>query len=173
MVAVASSRPKPEASLSCSVPQTSFSPASPVRSQHALSVFDVKQGSRWSNRADPAADHWVRFEFLRKADNSRPQPDTDSQLYRISVPRLLHDGPPYLHGRRSDPRRRQLLQTPTLQACNCYHCQPQTMTVEVEKEKDAGFLEKRVAEEGNGDESRKAETTTWQKRLIFGGDFEG
>jgi hypothetical protein len=48
------------------------------------------------------------------------------------------------------------------------------LTVEVEKvNKDAGFLEKRVAEEGSGDETRKAETATWQKRLIFGGDFEG
>jgi hypothetical protein len=42
-VAVASSRPKPESSLSCSVPVTTFSPAPPVRSRHALSVFDVKQ----------------------------------------------------------------------------------------------------------------------------------
>jgi hypothetical protein len=40
------------------------------------------------------------------------------------------------------------------------------LTVEVEKaNKDAGFLEKRVAEEGNDDESRKAETTSWQKKV--------
>ena len=137
MVAVASSRPKPESSLS-SVPLTTFFPALPVRSCLALYVFDVKQGSRRSESGGSGG------------------------------------GPPYLHGGRLDSPRRQLLQPPTLQACNCYHCQPQTLTVEVVKaNKDADFLENRVAEEGNSDESRKAETTTWQKRLIFGGDFEG
>jgi hypothetical protein len=85
-------------------------------------------------------------------------------------------GPPYLHGGRLDsPRRpcRQLLQPPTLQACNCYHCQPQTLTVEMVKANKDALLGEQVAEERNSDESRKAETTTWQKRLIFGGDFEG
>jgi hypothetical protein len=42
----------------------------------------------------------------------------------------------------------------------------------VKANKDA-LLGEQVAEERNSDESRKAETTTWQKRLIFGGDFEG
>lgn len=42
-----------------------------------------------------------------------------------------------------------------------------------ESEQGCWLLGEQGAEERNSDESRKAETTTWQKRLIFGGDFEG
>lgn len=70
----------------------------------------------------------------------------------------LHDRPRYLRGRRSHPRRGH-----------------RTLTVEVETgRKDAGFLEKRVAEEGSGDESREGRgdddmAKNW--RLRFGGGF--
>jgi hypothetical protein len=106
MVAVASSRPKPEASLSCSVPLTSFTPVSPVRSRHALSVFDVKQGSR---RSELGGSGGGPLGSIRIPSQRRQQPTTKVVA---STAEHRHPTPPYLCAKAA-PRRSTLPPWPT------------------------------------------------------------
>jgi hypothetical protein len=109
MVAIASSRPKPESSLSYFVPLTSFSPVSPVRSRHALSVFDVKQGSR---RSESGGFGGGPLGSTRSPSQSRQEPTTKAVVFTAGHQQPT---PPYLCPKAA-PRRSTLPLWPTVRS---------------------------------------------------------